>query len=180
MACWIVRSLVEFTGLRVPAHLDCNIFNTNGSSFGNHYYFFEVPSRWQACRLHHAHLLSGLPFFAPMLPIVDDEYHEHVAVYHSVLRAVHVFRSQPQRAFVFGELGARWGTWGARAVSLARLIAPSMRSHVYFVELADGSHRYRCLCLHTTLRTLCTSQCAHRLTVDRTGAALCVLRMGCR
>ena len=40
--------LVEFGGgLRVPARLDCDNFN-NGSSFGNHYYFFEVPSRWLA------------------------------------------------------------------------------------------------------------------------------------
>ena len=132
--------LVEFGGgLRVPARFDCDNFN-NGSSFGNHYYFFEVPSRWLACRQHEAALLSGLPYEAPERPIVDDEYHEHVAVFHSVLRAVHAFHrsrrlsSEQPRPFVFGELGARWGTWGARAASLARQLAPTMPTKLYFVE----------------------------------------------
>lgn len=138
--------LVELSGLRVPAHYDCDIFN-NGSSFGNHYYFFEVPSRWYACYQHRAALLSGLPFATPMLPMVDDEYHEAVAVYHTVLRAVHAHRRNPQRALVFGELGARWGTWGGRAASLARLLAPSMPTRLYFVE----AHEPNCAALETTM-----------------------------
>ena len=51
--------LTELNGILVPAEFDCDIFNNN-SRWGTHPYFWSVPSRWYACRLHHANLLSGL------------------------------------------------------------------------------------------------------------------------
>lgn len=78
--------VTELNGLRVPAEYDCDIFNKKGGSWGNHKYFFEVPSRWTAWE-HHAMLQSGITLFQPKLPIVDDEYNEHVAAYPSVLHA---------------------------------------------------------------------------------------------
>ena len=123
------ENLVELNGLRVPAKYDCDIFN-NGSSWGSNWYFFEVPTRWLACRQHLAAIDSGLLYESPALPMVDDEYAEHVAVYHSVQRA-HALATRRARAgnavgeargrpFVFAELGARWGTWAGRAGAYAR------------------------------------------------------------
>jgi hypothetical protein len=103
--------ITEWNGLKVPAAFDCDIFN-NGKKWGNHGYFYEVPTRWYACYLHEANLRSGLPLERPLLPFVDDEYQEQVAVYQSVLRA--------KRAYNVVELGARWGTWGSRAIAMLR------------------------------------------------------------
>ena len=125
------RFLTEINGLKIPAEFDCNIFYrpdqfftgnplkrlqaklpgteermvANNSTFwGNHNYFTEVQSRFHACWLHLADLNSGMTVMRPMLPIVDDEYNEQIAVYQSVLRA--------KNKYVIAELGARWGTWG--------------------------------------------------------------------
>ena len=57
-----------------------------------------------------------MPLFPTTSPTVSGE---HVAVYHSVLR----HRGGAYRAV---ELGARWGTWGARAVALLRLVKPEV------------------------------------------------------
>ena len=126
--------IVEINGLRVPAEFDCDIFN-NGKHWGPHFYFYEVPSRWHACRIHHANMLSGLTLEVPSLPLVDDEYAEHVAVYHSVLRAI----NQVGNRFVVAELGARWGTWASRSVALLRSLAPEVPYSVYVVEADRGS-----------------------------------------
>ena len=37
--------ITELNGLKVPAAFDCDNFN-NGKSWGNHKYFYEVPTRW--------------------------------------------------------------------------------------------------------------------------------------
>ena len=51
--------LLELNGLRVPARYDCDMFN-DWQHWGNHYYFFEVPSRWFACWQVALGLISGL------------------------------------------------------------------------------------------------------------------------
>jgi len=107
--------LTELNGILVPAEFDCEIFNNN-SRWGTHPYFWAVPSRWYACRLHHANLLSGLRTYSPELPVIDEEYIENIYVFQSVLRAV------KQKKFIMVELGARWGTWGTRAVGLWRKV----------------------------------------------------------
>ncbi len=47
---------------------------------------------------------------------------EHVAVYQSVLR----HRQDHHGTFRVVELGARWGTWGARACAFLRLVKPEV------------------------------------------------------
>jgi hypothetical protein len=134
------EAITEWNGLLVPAAYDCDMYLTRSNKsqqthWGTHWYFFEVPTRWAACQQHRAALESGIRHVAPMLPMVDDEYLEHVAVWHSVLRASHLARtSRPGRAYVFGELGARWGTWSARAGAFARSLG--LRFELLMVEAA--------------------------------------------
>lgn len=134
--------LTELNGLLVPARFDCeSLCNTSDCPWGgfDHRYYLAVPSRWHACHVHEAHLRSGLPSVVPELPLVDDEYDEHVAIYESVLRA--------RRSFVIVELGARWGTWGARAVAMLRTANP-MPHMAFFAE----SSRRHCLGVHAVMR----------------------------
>ena len=119
--------VVEVNGLLIPAGFDCDNLNDYRPSQLAHYYYFEVPSRTRACHLHQAAILSGARTITPELPLIDDEYFENVAVFHAVLRAAHLQQTNTSRKFVFAEVGARWGTWGARAIAFARAVAPSGR-----------------------------------------------------
>eukprot|EP00966_Prymnesium_polylepis_P201879 4677246-Prymnesium_polylepis.1 len=113
--------LTEWNGLRVPTGFDCDNLN-KWRAWGKYKYFYEVPSRWTMCLNAEAALASGSRDWVPPLPIlrvVDDEYFEHVAVYQSVLR------SHPDRELNVAELGARWGTWGSRAVAFLRAQRPN-------------------------------------------------------
>ena len=73
-------NLVELNGLRVPKMFDCQKWGVNN-------YKNDVPSRWHACNLHEAAAKSDLGVVHAVLPIIDDEYQELVAVYQSVLRS---------------------------------------------------------------------------------------------
>jgi hypothetical protein len=119
--------IMELNGLMVPANYDCDMFN-DGKPWGGHRYFFAVPSRWLACYVHQAYVQSGLslPVERPELPIVDEEYSEHVSVFQSVLRAKH--------KFVMAELGPRWGTWTARAAAFMRRVHPMMPHELLMIE----------------------------------------------
>ncbi|CAE7390747.1 unnamed protein product [Symbiodinium microadriaticum] len=118
--------LVELGGLRVPIHLDCD---RNRSAHWNEYgcmnYFYASPGRWTNCYLHEAYVHGGMPYMEPSLPIIDEEYSEYVAVYQAILRA--------RGSYVMAELGARWGTWGARAAAALALLNP-MPYVLHFVE----------------------------------------------
>lgn len=104
----------EPNGLYVPTRFDC--LNVNGNVewgvFFSRFYFYAVPSRWYACWQYHATLKSGLLLDIPALPLIDEEYRENVAVWDSALRA--------RKKFIMMELGARWGTWASRAVTMLR------------------------------------------------------------
>lgn len=117
--------LVEINDLYVPARFDCENLDDDKRTWGGFSYFKSNPARWYACWLHHASLRSGLPGMVPPLPLIDEEYFEHVSVYDSVLRA--------NDKYVVAELGARWGTWGARAVAFLKKVKP-MPYNVLFVE----------------------------------------------
>ena len=121
--------LTEVNGLKVAAKFDCDIFNDD-QPWGKHWYFWEVPSRWFQCCLHYADIASGLITTHPRLPLVDDEYAEHTAVFQSVLRAA----KTGSQLYVFAELGARWGTWGSRAIGFWRLKRPTGLYHAHFIE----------------------------------------------
>eukprot|EP00747_Dinoflagellata_sp_TGD_P115269 gnl/TRDRNA2_/TRDRNA2_172120_c0_seq1.p1 gnl/TRDRNA2_/TRDRNA2_172120_c0~~gnl/TRDRNA2_/TRDRNA2_172120_c0_seq1.p1 ORF type:complete len:409 (+),score=37.19 gnl/TRDRNA2_/TRDRNA2_172120_c0_seq1:71-1228(+) len=138
--------IVDHGGLRVPTIFDCeNLCNATEWELGicpwggDFRYFFSVPARMHACHMHEAYLKSHVRLRTPELPLIDEEYSEHVAVFHAVLRA--------RRYFVAAELGARWGTWGARAVSLLRQANP-MPYDVLFVE----AHRPYCAGLTTVMK----------------------------
>lgn len=72
-----------------------------------------------------AEMEAGLPWTIPKLPVIDEEYFETIAVYDSVLRA--------KGHFVVVELGARWGTWGSRAVAFLKHVN-AMPYKILFVE----------------------------------------------
>ena len=132
------NNIIELNGLKVPAHYDCNNFNGGRPWTGKHDYFGSVPSRWLTCHLHEAQVKSGLPVVVPQLPLIDEEYAEHVAVFQSVLRAHRGGR------FIMAEIGARWGPWGARAAALARAKRPDLSHSLYFVEPdSHGCHAIR-------------------------------------
>lgn len=128
--------LTEWNGLRIPAGFDCDIFyrtlanaHPKRDHWGHHRYFYEVPSRRYACWIHKANLESGIKIArAPQL-IIDDEYHEQVAIFQSVLRA--------HNHLVVGELGGRWGTWGARAVAFAKARRPDLTYTLYEAEASE-------------------------------------------
>lgn len=127
-------TLIEWNGLRVPAHLDCDIFNNN-TAWGNHFYFSEQASRWITCWEHHSAVRSGLRATLKQLPVVDEEYSELVATFESVMRA------RPSQPYVVAELGARWGTWGARAVAFLRHRRPELDYQINLVESKPQSCR---------------------------------------
>ena len=79
---------------------------------------------------------------------------------HSVLRAVAAHRKDPKRKLVFAELGARWGTWGGRAIAFGRMLEPAMRYDLLFVE----AHPDNCDALRETMtknQIAHTLECAH-------------------
>eukprot|EP00439_Symbiodinium_sp_Y106_P031265 s753_g3.t1 len=128
--------LTELNGLRVPAHFDCENFcnasqwdaerpGTYACPWGTFRYYLFLPSRWHACHEQEAFTRSRFPFTQPQLPLIDEEYFEHVAVYQSVLRAHGSFNAM--------ELGARWGTWGARSIAFLRVKNP-MPHRLFLVE----------------------------------------------
>jgi len=119
------KYVVEPGPLFVPAHFDC--VNIGQSFWGEYEYFKTVPSRWTACEQHLSDKRTGVPWIVPKLPVVDEEYMEHVAVFDSVYRA-------DDTKFVMAEIGARWGTWGFRAGALLKTIKPNLPYTLWFVE----------------------------------------------
>ena len=122
------ESITEFTGLLVPRVYDCGNFgDPGGGALAGHPYFSAVPSRWWQCRQLFALVTSGLKRFLPAYPVIDEEYAETVAVYETALSA--------SGTYAMAELGARWGTWGFRALAAVRRYNPAVRkANVYFVE----------------------------------------------
>jgi len=126
--------LTEWNGLRVPARFDCDIFNNN-TAWGSNLYFTEQAARWTLCWQHFASLRSGLQTTLSPLPVVDEEYTEMVATFQSVLRAKN---NQP---YVVAEYGARWGTWGARAIAFLQKRRPQLGYKLHLVESYPESCR---------------------------------------
>lgn len=116
--------LAEPNGLYVPTFFDCSNIH-NGQNWGSQPYYKSVPSRWTACQQHMSEMQAGLPWTIPKLPVIDEEYFETIAVYDAVLNA--------RNEFVIAELGARWGTWGARAVAFLKHVN-NIPYRILFVE----------------------------------------------
>jgi hypothetical protein len=100
--------MVELNGLKVPMTYDCNNLNENHAWNKKTNNFLVIPNRWYNCYIHEAVIKSGMDQEIPQLPIIDEEYPVMVSVMQSTLRA--------RDNFVMAEIGANWGTWGARAI----------------------------------------------------------------
>jgi hypothetical protein len=154
LLCPIERGfLFDYLGLRVPAWLDCcpplqglsdkaNFFVSPDCWFNGdrskprprleHPYYTAVPDRWSQCNQYVERIMSGWEWAQPQLPVVDEEYGEQVTLLRSLIAAAD---AQPQQQdYYIVEAGARWGTWGWRAMAMGRLIAPKMRIHPLFYE----------------------------------------------
>jgi hypothetical protein len=107
-----VLYVTEFSGLLVPRDFDCNNFDPGGGSLCGHDYSASTPSRWFLCAELVMRAFAGLKHFVPSLPVIDDEYFEAVTIYDKVLSA--------RTYFAVAEFGARWGTWGLRALAALR------------------------------------------------------------
>ena len=113
--------IVEETGLRVPFQYDCLPWQPS------HAYHAAVPSRNVRCDVQSMLRKRGMTRTVVDLPIVDEEYSEMIAIYQAALRA--------RDSFVMIELGARWGTWGSRAVAYLRRFNPDVfQHHLLYVE----------------------------------------------
>ena len=109
--------VTEFTGLRVKHQWDC----MNGADSEGFGYYDVVPSRRFKFREHADATREGRKTYTPDLPIADDEYSQ----WHAIAEALEM---TPENAeFVYVELGARWGTWVSRAVTLATIRAPRLK-----------------------------------------------------
>jgi hypothetical protein len=95
--------LTDFLGTETNFSWDCE--DDPASSM---HYSMVVPSRRVACERHAAQRKAGTAVVSGEMPLVDDEYEEFVDVLSAVVRT--------QRNFVIMELGARFGTWGVRAL----------------------------------------------------------------
>lgn len=134
--------LTEFTGLKVPAYLDCHLPDGSGGTLCGYDYYLSVPSRQMSCRAHalvtalapdvaawdEGELVARIMERYPNYPVVDEEYWEAAYVYRSAL-------DTQKSSFAMAEIGARWGTWGFRAAAAVRRFSPHVRNtHLYFQE----------------------------------------------
>jgi hypothetical protein len=105
------RYLYELNGLILPFQYDCE-------QWGSHPYFQAVPSRFVECARQTFLQQAGIPIIAQYW-VIDEEIFE----FNSILKALLEFQEHHiTRKFVIFELGARWGTWGARAMMAARVL----------------------------------------------------------
>ncbi len=95
--------VTDWLGIETAYEWDC-IVNTSASM----QYAHIQPARRIPCDIHAAHVKTGVREITGELPVLDDEYEEWVDVLLSVVRT--------PRDYVVVELGARYGTWGVRAL----------------------------------------------------------------
>ncbi len=130
---------------------DYQYWSSDMNQFDNSYYDI-VPDRRAVCQQHAGlasegggdwddRTRSGERFFEPELPVIDEEYGEHVEIYKSVVAYLEelVREGQKQeeeeedvervahRPFVMLDVGARWGTWGFRALKALEIGAKKLR-----------------------------------------------------
>eukprot|EP01062_Namystynia_karyoxenos_P073781 TRINITY_DN70608_c0_g1_i1.p1 TRINITY_DN70608_c0_g1~~TRINITY_DN70608_c0_g1_i1.p1 ORF type:complete len:564 (+),score=156.08 TRINITY_DN70608_c0_g1_i1:131-1693(+) len=102
--------LTDFLGVRTRKEYDCNVTSM--------YFMFHL-SRSIPCQEHDKAVRGEEWHPAKALwPIADEEYFEYVDVLQTVSRAV-----RERRGFTMFELGARYGTWVARAAVAYRVLA---------------------------------------------------------
>ena len=93
-------------------------------------YYDIVPSRRIPCDQHKSLVdkhFTGM--YTPPLPVVDDEYVEQQDLYGAVERAL-----RHSKAFIIGEVGARYGTWAMRGIAAYRMMRPNGSYRAFVVE----------------------------------------------
>ena len=138
---WERGYLTDWLGVRTRYALDCT------NDYG---YFDFVPSRRLPCIEHDARVASATPLLIVdgYMPVVDDEYPEWIDMIDAAMHAAARARACrdggpssrcPAHTFVVLELGARYGTWGIRALAFWRALCAPGRAR--FVGV-DGSEAY--------------------------------------
>jgi hypothetical protein len=130
--------IVEPTGLLVPSYFDCfDLFNPkNNQRLGTWTYFKIMPSRFHRCYYWKYLLDSQILEEYPPLPSIDEEYEETIAAWQV---AMPEYRLAEQDEFVVIEMGARWGPWGTRALSMLRLTQPHRKYAALYFEMEQLS-----------------------------------------
>jgi hypothetical protein len=108
-------ALLDIAGLYVPVEYDCRNLVPGGAIWGTYDFFTPIPDRWTRCLDHQYLMVKGVKEghpVVPLLPVIDEEYPERAALLQMVMLA----DATKQEEFVVVDIGARWGTWGARAV----------------------------------------------------------------
>jgi len=117
--------LTTFTGLKVPKYFDCMGATEGLNKFMD--YYTCVADRWYECNYYHMAATSALEYYTPPLPIMDEEYTEHIAIYTAVKKSC----VDNDKEWNIVEMGARWGTWGVRSLSAYKHICP----HFHVVKM---------------------------------------------
>eukprot|EP01010_Urceolus_cornutus_P005606 NODE_991_length_1183_cov_236.081129_g752_i0.p1 GENE.NODE_991_length_1183_cov_236.081129_g752_i0~~NODE_991_length_1183_cov_236.081129_g752_i0.p1 ORF type:complete len:374 (+),score=62.83 NODE_991_length_1183_cov_236.081129_g752_i0:101-1123(+) len=102
----------NFPTLRVPWSYDCE-------AFGPFSYNNLIPSRRLWCEATRRRLDAGLTTWTPTGPVIDEEFLEYVHLLQTVQWAKERGDGAP---YVVVEVGARWGTWGFRALNAASVL----------------------------------------------------------
>ncbi len=128
--------VTDWLGIETPYAWDCL---TNSSATMQ--YADVQPARRIPCDRHVANVATGVEEIVGELPVVDDEYEELVDVLLSVVHTLH--------DYVIVELGARYGTWGVRALAAwHQLRGPDARAT--FVGVESDQQFYEWMHEHVT------------------------------
>ena len=95
--------VTDWLGVQTRYEWDCVDDPKSGMRYGA-----VQPARRIPCEIHAAQRAAGIRHIRGEMPVLDDEYEELVDVLQAVVRT--------PRDFVVVELGARYGTWGVRAL----------------------------------------------------------------
>lgn len=119
---------VDFAGTKTSYEYDCK----NWFRYRRYHLSRRLPcdriDSFQTYRL--GEVFADIPIFGDP-PIIDEEYFEWL----SLMKALRRWRDEGEsRPFVAIELGARYGTWIARAGVMARRLRPSVGAQVCAVE----------------------------------------------
>ncbi len=102
--------LHDMNNLLVPYEYDC-------LAWGDHPYFKAVPSRYLECARQKMLASLGYQQISTPFWVVDEEVFECSTILEAVLES-----SKNNRAFVIFEIGARWGTWGAKSLAASKIL----------------------------------------------------------
>jgi hypothetical protein len=123
---FVAGRVIEFNGCHAKYEYDCA---KEQKAAGNFRAFHQV--RAAMCAEYDAKAERGDAAQVGMFPLVDEEYFEYIMALTTAWQA-----ARAGRPYVFIELGARYGTWIARAGAAYRLFAPAAAAKTQLKLLA--------------------------------------------